>query len=369
MSAEFERRVQQLLDQAEALEAGPSKLALLEEAARLADSHNDDELGYQVRLELIEAGTFAGYPEKALVAFSWCLAQCDRQPEEFYEEELLWKYKWIMNSVAGFPQVSRQQINEMFADMARRFRRVDASPRPVCKLRCKVALALGEREEARVLQKEWRSAAQGWLSDCPACERDDQVDYMIHAGKDERALELAEPILRGLLHCAEIPHLTLARILLPLLRLGRVEEAAQQHRRGYALIARNRDFILEVARHLTFLVLTNNLARAMHLLEKHLLWALETADLARRFQFYLAAQLLLERLREVGDPIVTLQLPRAFPHYEESGSYQVATLAGWFDGAVRELAARFNARNGNDYFTQRIAENRQLKALVRSYPV
>jgi hypothetical protein len=369
MSDDYVRQVQALAEQASALEPGPSKLALLEEAQRLADSHQDDELGYAVRQEIIEIGTFAGYPEKTLVAFSWCLAQADRAPEEYDEAELLWKYKWVMQFPPGFPQISRRQMDEMFADMARRFQRVGATLRPVYKLQCKAALAMGDREAGRAFQRRWRAAEVGWLSDCPACERDDQVDYLIHIGKDERALELAGPILQGRLQCAEIPHLTLARILEPLFRLGLLEEAARQHQRGYALIARNRDFLPEVARHLAFLVLTDNLARAAQLLERHLPWALETADLGRRFAFYLAARLLLERLRQRGEGTLAVRLPRTFPLQPDSGSCAVPELAAWFDDALAELAGRFNERNGNDSFTRRIADNLKLTEQVRPFPL
>jgi hypothetical protein len=369
VSDDYVRRVEALGRQANVLEPGPSKLALLEEALRLADSHNDDERAYGLRQAIIEVGTFAGYPEKSIVAFSWCLARADRAPEAHDEGDLLWKYKWIMNFVPGFPQIARRQIDEMFADMARRFRRAGASLRPVYKLQCRAALAMGDREAARAYQRQWRAAPVGWPSDCPACERDDEVEYLIQVGKDERALELAGPILAGRLRCAEIPHLTLARVLLPLLRLGRVEEAARQHLRGYALAARNRDFLPEMARHLTFLVLTDNLGRATQLFENHLPWALETAELGRRFPFYLAARLLLERLQDGGRAALALRLPRTFPLHDDSGRYEVAALAAWLDEALGVIAGRFNERNGNNSFTQRIADNRRLKELVRPFPL
>jgi hypothetical protein len=369
VSDAYEREVEALLGRANALEPGPSKLALLEEALRLADSHNDDDRAYWLRQGIVEVGTFAGYPEKSIVAFSWCLARADRAPGTHDESELLWKYKWIMNFVPGFPQIERRQIDDMFADMTRRFRRSGASLRPVYKLQCKAALAMGDREATRAYQRQWREAPVGWPSDCPACERDDEVEYLIRAGKDERALERAGPILAGRLRCAEIPHLTLARVLLPLLRLGRLEEAARRHVRGYALAAGNRDFLPETARHLTFLVLTDNLARAAQLLENHLPWALETAELGRRFPFYLAARLLLQRLQDAGRSALALRLPRTFRLHDDAGQYEVAALAAWCDEALGDLAARFDARNGNDHFTRGIADNRRLKELVRPFPL
>ena len=95
MSADYQTQVEELLDQAGELPDGPSKLALLEEAVRLADVHQDVALGDEVRSDLIRVAKFSGYPEKALVAFSWRLAQADRDPDNFPEKDLLWEYKWI----------------------------------------------------------------------------------------------------------------------------------------------------------------------------------------------------------------------------------------------------------------------------------
>jgi hypothetical protein len=369
MTADYTTQVQELLEQAEEIEDGASRIALVEEAIRIADTHGDVTLGFTARRELVEAGTFFGEADKALVAFTWCLGQCDRSPEEFDEEELLWQYKWVVNNLAEFPQLSRQQILEVLDDMTRRYRKVGSGLRAVYKIRCNIARDMGDRDEARHWQREWRDAPRDALTDCAACERDDQIAYMLYASKDERALELATPILRGAMRCAEIPHHTLARVLLPLVRLGRVPVAMACHQQGYRLISRNRDFIGEMASHVNFLGLTGNLSRGVQLVEKHVPWALETPELGKRFQFYLSARFVLGQLRDAGTSSAQLRLPSTFPAYQESGRYEVPALAGWFDTAVRELAARFDTRNGNDWFARQIGENDKLKELVTSFPI
>ena len=111
-------QVEELLEQAGDLGHTPAAVAVCEQAVALADSHNDVGLGFAAREALIEAATFAGRPDAAIVAFSWCLAQSDRNPEEFPEGGLLWQYKWIVDNVADFPNISSVQIDELFADMA-----------------------------------------------------------------------------------------------------------------------------------------------------------------------------------------------------------------------------------------------------------
>ena len=131
MTADFETRHAELLAQADELSDGLAKLMLLEEAVRLADTHQDLKKGFAGREALIHTATFGGFPEKALVAFSWCLAQSDRDPQTFPDQRILWKYKWIMDSIAGFPQVSREQITKMMEDMRGRYLRSGRSMKPI----------------------------------------------------------------------------------------------------------------------------------------------------------------------------------------------------------------------------------------------
>jgi hypothetical protein len=369
MSGDYSVRVEELLDEASMLEDGPARLMLLEEAVRLADSAGDAELGFDVRQELIHAATFGGYPEKSLVAFTWCLAQRDRDHGGQLGHGMLWKYKWIGNALPEFPQIPLGQIHGVLDDMSRRYEQAGMSLRAVHKLRCGLAMGMGDREAARAHHRAWREAAVDSVSDCPACERNHRVKYLCFLGREAEGMTYAAPILQGRLRCAEIPHATFARVLVPLVRLGRVEEAMAYHRQGLRLVTSNRSFVREVALHLTFLALTDNLAHAVRLLEKHLGWALEKEGHARRFDFFLAVRFLLERLEAAGKAAVRLRLPAALPLRSPGGEYAVGELAAWFDADLQALAARFDARNGTDWFARRLAENRALKVLVVPFPV
>jgi hypothetical protein len=368
MSAGVENEVNDLLDQARRA-AGASQIMLLEEAVRLADSHGEVRLGYDARQELIQAATFSGHPEKALVAFTWCLAQFDRDPAAFDSYRLLWRYKWILGRLPNFPQVSRRQIEDAAEDMRRRYEQFGSGLRAVYKLQMDAALDMGDWEAARAHHARWQAARRDWLADCPACELNREIAFQIEAGNDEQAVSLAAPIVAGRMKCAEIPHATFGKLLLPLLRLGRPEEAMRHHRRGYRLIAGNEEFLYEASEHLTFLVLTDNLAKGTTLLARHLPWALATSELARRFAFQLAARLLLGQLQGAGRKRLTLRLPASLAAHREGGTYEVGALADWLDEDLRALAARFDERNSNDYFSRRIVESQDLLKLRRPVPL
>jgi hypothetical protein len=86
-----EQEIYELLDTALDLEEGDERISLLEAAVRLVDREGDLDLQYGVREELIRASIFGGATDKALVTFSWCLAQFDRNPGQFSEWAILWK--------------------------------------------------------------------------------------------------------------------------------------------------------------------------------------------------------------------------------------------------------------------------------------
>ncbi|HEX8068997.1 MAG TPA: hypothetical protein VF546_03535 [Pyrinomonadaceae bacterium] len=361
-----------LLREADALEPGETQTALVEEAVRLADTYGTIREQLETREELIHAGTFGGAYDKALVAYSWCLAQYDRHPHasslvDTYK--LLWRYKWIMANIAGFPQVTRAQLDEMLADMERRYRAAGYGLRPVWSARYRVAKVCGDRELAFEAYNTMRAMSRDLLSDCAACDLDEQVTFHIWSGKHAQALSLAERLLSGGLRCATVPQRTYARVLWPLFRLGRYDDAAYYHLKGYRLITGSRDWVDEYADHMLFLALTDNLDRAVALFARHLRFALKAVNQKDKFLFLRAAWFLCARLAAKGRATLKLRLPRAFPAYERTGLYETARLAAWLEAETRAIAARFDERDGNDYYTQLVAEVATFDALVTPYPL
>ncbi len=348
-------QLDELIEQAAQMEHCPSQVELLEEAVREADRLGDVEAGFEVRMDYIEAATFSGFPEKSLVAFSWCLSQYDEDEESVDEFDLLWKYKWVLNSLPDFPQISKRQILEMQDDMAIRYEKAGYNQRPVHYMRWQNYMAMGDFEQAFDNIEKWKLEPRDWMADCEACEADRHVDLMVELGRHEEAVKIAQPILNEELTCAEIPHCTLAGILNPLVRLGRDAEAVRYHQRGYKLICKNQAFLKETGEHLQYLVRARSLKRGFRLLERHLPWAAEVNELHSRFVFYLSSSLLLSLLsKQEPNKRIRLSVPAQLSCHREDGTYVIADLANWFEQETANLAGQFNQRNGNDYYTRRI---------------
>jgi Gene 66 (IR5) protein len=365
-------QIDELLRVASVLEPGPAKVAMVEEAVRLADAQGDLEEGFRTREELITAAMFAGQPDVELVAFSWCLSQCDREPEKFPENDMLWKYKWVLDSIGLFPQVTRRQIEDMLEDMSRRYHRAGSTMHAVHTLRRDLAMYMGDAKKAEEAHLEMERTRRDRLSNCAACVADGTVEYLAFLGRPGDALERAKPILAGHERCSEVPQRTYALVLLPMLRERRLTEAMSCHLKGYRLIARNPKFVNMVARHLTFLALTGNLPRAVRMLERHLPDALNTTGVLWQFDFYLSALVLFDRLREQGQTEIRLRLPTTlagpiFGNTDARGRFVLAELSQWFQERSADLANRFDARNGNDHHQRRLAEVKELAKLAQPF--
>ncbi|NVI98404.1 hypothetical protein HV824_09745 [Myxococcus sp. AM009] len=371
MSGDWREQAESLFEQAGGLAEGEGKVRLLEEAVRLADTHKDVGLGYRMRDALIDAATFGGFPDKALVAFAWCRGQQKKDPKRFDPEEMFWKQKWVVARIKEFPHITRKQIVDALDDVEQCFKATDSGARAVLKMRYQAAREMGDAaEEVERLWSLWLEARRDHLTDCRVCELDDELDHHADKGEWQQVLRKAKPILDGRKACAEIPHLTLGTVLYPLFKLGELEQAREVHRRGYALVAKNREFLSTVGEHLEFLALTDNLSRGLTLLEKHLGWALDHPSYRDRFTFYAAAAFLLERVLAAGErDVVSLRLPKTFPHHQADGGYDVRALHAWTREQARDIADRFDTRNGTDRFARLLARNQVLAGEVRPFPI
>lgn len=360
-------RVAELTDRAEGLPNGPAKVALLEEAVRLADAHGDVDAGYHARRELLYAAMMAGRGELLLVHYPWCLAQFDKDPDRFDEYDLLWCFKWVLWGALKFPQISLEQLDGLYADMTRRYRRYGAGRRVLADFRYALAKRRGLVKEAAKHFKKYREQPRDGLSDCEACEASEVVDYHQWVGDHAAAVRAAKPLLDGRMSCSSQPEGTMATALDSLLHLGKYAQAAAVYRQAARLNEQSRD--LETAADLVqFLALTDNRAAAVRLFERRLPAAVASFEPEPRFDFLLAGRFLCDRLTATGFAR-GLRVPADLTSGDRKTTSDVPTLRAWLDAECRTVAAQFDGRNMTDRFARHIEEQARLHDRVRPVPL
>jgi hypothetical protein len=339
-----------------ALPAGEEQLEVLETAVRLADSLGDLAEGFTLRHQLMDAANAWGRPETELVAFVWCLAQYDRDPKTFshFQFRLMWTYKRILACLGDFPQISSSRIEAAFSDFRARLERSGASLSTYHEFWLRYTMQHGHRTEAAAaalaLSKRRGTAA---LS-CQACELQREVEYRIFVGDDAGAVKLAQKLLGPRApDCNRVPHSTHATLLLPLLRLGQLEQAALHHQQ-YRKISRDRGSARPIALHLEYLGYLGDVKAGTRLLERHLGWAYRSHDLRDRSELLRATLPLVWRLQASGRATVKLKLGSSVPFEREDQAYSPGELMLRLRAEVQQLADSFDARNGNSHFSSRI---------------
>ena len=357
-----------ILAEARGLNDGPAKVDLLEEAVRLADRARDLDAGFEARLRLMEAALVCGSADILLVAYTWCLSQAEREPERFSLYQMLWRYRWAIVYLPTFPEIPRAQIEDAIADMTRRYESAGASLRPVHLLRWKVAMKLGDGKTAADARRAWSRCRRDWLTDDDQTEQVTQIDYLLFRERWAEAAEAAAKYLDPSQRSHSYVDSVLSWMPVPLLRLGRPDEAMDYHQRGYRLTTRNAALVTQAGRHIQFLALTHNFPRAVRLVERYLPYCVRS-DPEDQVEFYPCLVSLLRVMRNIGKTSVKLRLAPACPGYRPDGRYDLADLERVYREQAVAVAARYDARDGNDYYARQLAGLDRLLALARPHPL
>ncbi|WOF22992.1 hypothetical protein N8K70_16600 [Microbacterium betulae] len=372
------RRIESLLDEAAALPTGPEERALLDEAVRLADEAGEEELAYRARMFLTPSAHMAGDTDTMLASFGWCVGRHDSDPVRFpidpgVHVDLLFQYKWMASRLASNTRFPRERVEAIHADMERRYREAGVGQTGVLQSRHDVALLMGDVEAAGRYLALRDALQRDDYSHCEACVRSSDASFAQLRGDDAEAIRLWEEILEQNLSCGEEPESAESDILLALLRAGRFDDALAAHARSYRAARANPDGFPIVEHHLVFCAVTGNLARGLQLLERHIdRLAHDPYHEASHFSGLAAVAVLLDAVIDAGEGDTVV---RGSDHPSLDGLLgasdtprTAAQLRGLSWAAAEELARRFDARNGNGAYAERLAAKRALREVRYDVP-
>ncbi|MEV0081738.1 hypothetical protein [Saccharopolyspora sp. NPDC050642] len=367
------KTITDLLDEADQTPYGAPERALLDQAIALSEEAGHEELAYAARMRLVTSAKMTGDTDGMLAAFAWCLGKFDSDPVRFPSEltgaadswDLLWYFKWMASTVTGSLQFSSAQLEAVLADMDRRYTEAGVGRSGVVQSLFSSSVETGRLEDAERFRLELEALPRDEYSHCEACARSEFADYQQTIGDDAAAVALFDEIQEQQLSCGEEPEGNEADSLLPLLRLGRGEDAAAAHMRGYRAARGNPDNIAMIARHWVFCAVTGNEARGLALLERHIRdLMVDPMNDRQKFAGSCAAAVLLDAVTRAGQgstPVRHSDDPVLAPLLgDHVGPWTAVDLAATFWAAADRLGAAFDTRNGNDFHTRQVARSRAL---------
>lgn len=154
----------------------------------------------------------------------------------------------------------------------------------------------------------------------------------------------------------------LAHSLLPLVRLGRSDQARAHHLRGYRLVRGKGQGLEEIGHHIEFCALTGNETRGLDILGRHAVHLDGGSNPAKRLSLLESAVLLLRRLAALGlgaEPVPGPPGP----------AWTVDALLLHCDRERGTLSAQFDRRNGNTAVSDRSRARSEQQPLLERLPL
>lgn len=334
---------------------GRPRTVAAEEIVAAAEQFDDTKLMIAALLDLMEAYEYDGEQRKSPVVFARVLKLWDASPGEFNEwaeRQVFWRFKWVASALLSVPDVPLAGIRRWHTEMRDRYRAAGHDLQPYYAQRFRLAAHLGTDQDSAF--DLWAGRARTEYSDCLACEIRARADHHVRAGDDVRALEAWQPVFDGHRTCAEEPYTSHAHALLPLLRQGRTDEAVSSHLVGYRFARGKSSMAYQTGLHLEFCALTGNEARGLEILAENRDLFGGTGDPLSRLGFLTGVEVLIAGLAERGHGELAVSGP-------PGSNWTVATLLAQIRSEGRELADRFDARNG----TATVGERRRERLAQR----
>ena len=346
--------LKKLLARLEDEPAGPERLALLEQGIAEAARLKDDDAGFDLRENLLLSSVMIGRLDRCIPAVEWCLSRCDAEPNRFDIRRILFQYKWIVEELPRHSEFSRETIATGIDDLEARFLKAGWGLRGPTLLRMITSLTMADVPAAEEAHAGWIELPRDQGSDCPACEAGHEVRFRLAMDDDKGAIEAAAPLLDGTLKCEDEPALTLSRLPSAYFESDQGELGVETMKRAIDLTADGHQFCEARSRLMQTLLLTGNVLPAVRLLEISMPQALNSGNDLSILQTSIMAVPILDLCARRSMELPEFQaLPPTVPPEAEA-------VRDWLSEKCDSLAAAFDERNGNSFYSDFWAAAREM---------
>ena len=347
------------------------KANLLKEAIRIADENEDVEWATELRLDLIYELNLLSADAEEITVFSKILDDYENHKDVWHtlqQRGMTGDYSWT-NSSKKYMELYEGLVSGRFDhDSASNQEKTSSDDDEDYKTRI-----LRNGYSLRSYYHRW-SVECVWMrqydkakeyidkmlnekiddQSCEACELNFMLDYYLETGQFDEAYSRAQPLINKQVTCYEANLRAYLKLAYYAQKAGKPEIAADMCARAEeALVGREKDeyLLLYLGLFIAYNMMTKP-ERAWEYAERCIGWSLRTNTL-KSYRFSCD---MVEALKYETRPEVSLSLPEEFPLYRPDGIYQVNELRNYFYQQAEELARRYDARNGNSGYMDRLKD-------------
>lgn len=333
----------------------PYKINAIADAIRQADTAGDPYWQLMFRYMYASEATFHDDPPKAMPVAVEFARIFEEHPEVLGsagKEAYLMIMQMAIDPIVSLPQIPLEQWEQMMEQFWLLIKRFHIGYRVYWWQKCRFTIYLDKQKAFEYYQKFWRTGRDA-LSDCRACERCYGVRMHLLMGDKEGAKEQAEPIKsRHLRFCSDTPHLMLLAYIEDAMDDGDLKTALPYARELKRIGHRDKGDLSYMGAVLRCFAYDDK-TTAVELVEQGLPWAIGMWDQKMVYDFYKGVWTVFHQIGKERETI-QLCLPKQMPMYREDSTYLVHELEEWFDIKLKEIAERFDRRNGTDSFQQNL---------------
>lgn len=320
------------------MESGDAKLRFIRQAVTDADLHHDNTGLFWFHHALIKESVFSGDRYQALIDFPQFLQVAEEHPDIYKQNvhTVLWDYKWILEAVKEFYQIEKKQIMRWFADFRSRLLAEGYTLRSFYEKRA-CFFVYTDRAKLRLDYEDFSQTKRDRMSDGDSDEHDSMVLWNLAIGNREKAFELAEKIFAAGWETEETPATTYGYMMEDAMEHGDRDRADRFAKLLRPRCEMNRFRMEEIGKLLCYDAWTNPEAGLQWMQKQQ-----SVRDGSRNpylcFYYDRGASMLCDRAAKagIGDADALAQRSAALRQN------------------AQELAEKFDARNGSDYFTSKL---------------
>lgn len=335
----------------EELAAGEARLKYLKKCIEKSDSKKNYSDSLKLRYMYIEESMFNGDNFKALIMFPEYMAMFNEHPDAHSEHSFMIAFKWILEDMLDFYQVSSENIEDYFEKFKEYCIKFGYSLRTYYMKKIKY-YSIADVNKARELIELFRNSERDSLSDCRACEMSEDIKTELEFGSEEKAIKMLSHMIQKNISCTEVPETTYGACVEHFTKIGRLDEAEHYAEIVMPMIKDNINFLMEIS-NIMLLKSFTNLNDAYNIFCKYLDSFISCKNPKMRFYFANSASKFfkaINQIEEYNETGIQMKLPRTFELYDEENIYDVSSFISYFEEIAINIALKLDSRNKNSYY-------------------
>lgn len=339
-----------LIRQYNQLADGKPKLEGIKLAIKEADNNKDYHWALYFREEYIKESVFEDDSFNALIMFPEYMALFDSHPElqDSHQFTFMIRFKWIIENITSFYQISKEQVDKYFEEFKNRCNKYGYSLRSYYMKHTEFYKYI-DMNIAKADFEQYKKSKRDSISDCYACDTNTQVSFELDFGDIKSAIKTAKPILNGTQSCAEVPQVTYGALMYAFTKLGQFDEALHYASLVYKQIKGDVNF-LSILGDMLILYSLTDINKGLDIFKNNVSCIAHSKNPNCNFHFYNGAYRLFKSILPFEKSVLCPNVPKSFPIYNDSNVYDVSQLMEYFYNQAKDLAIKFDTRNGTNYF-------------------